>query len=315
MENNQYQTDAAIAKRNTPAGAAEETQEIDLLLLFDALRRHILVIIAVALVFALGAGIVVQFFITPLYTATTSTYLVSAGSGSGGIGELLSSADLTLSNNIIGDYSDIIKSRTILEAVIKRMNSEYDTQVAAGLPTTLNGKLDFTYEEFYDKVSVTNPTDTHIIKITVTDDDPVRAKILANYLTHYAVDQLAEIMDISVPNVYDEAVAATRPSYPSLTKTVVIAFVLGAVLAAGVIIFITVMDTTIKTSEDIENRCGLVTLTKVYYEGGKKKKKGYGYGGYGGYGYGYGYGYGSRSESEKSDSKESKDKKSGGAKK
>lgn len=117
MESNQIQTDAALTKR-TAAGAVEETQEIDLLLLFNALRRHILIIIAVALVFALGAGIVVQFFITPLYTATTSTYLVSTS----GSNALLEMADLNLASNIAADYSEIIKSRTIIEAVIDMMD-------------------------------------------------------------------------------------------------------------------------------------------------------------------------------------------------
>lgn len=274
MNENQYLTDPGLAKRNAVAGGAvEETQEIDLLLLFNALRRHILIIIAVALLFALGAGIVVQFFITPLYTATTSTYLVSAGDS------LLSLTDLQLSSNIADDYVDIIKSRSILGEIIKQM------------------QLPYTYNELYENISVVNPTDTHIIKITVTDPDPVLARDIANNLTTYAVDKISEIMEVSTPNIYDQAITASAPSFPSLTKTVVIAFVLGAVLAAGVIIFIAVMDTTVKTAEDIENRCGMVTLTKVYYEGGKKKK-GYGYGYGKGYGYGYGYGYGSRTGSE-----------------
>ncbi len=323
MDQNQYQYDTALAKRNAAASApVEDTQEIDLLMLFNALRRHILVIIAVALVFALVAGIVVQFFITPLYEATTSTYLVSTSGGTGLAQQLLSAADLSLSNSIIGDYSDIIKSRTVLEAVINKMNADYDAQVAAGVPTTMKERLDYEYEEFYSKIEVTNPTDTHIIKITVTDADPLLARDIANTLTYYVVDRLADIMGISVPNVYDQAVAPDSPSYPSLTKTVVIAFVLGAVIAAGVIIFIAVMDTTVKTAEDIENRCGMVTLTKVYYEGGKKKK-GYGYGGYGSYGYGYGYGYGyygrgdgkHHSGSDKKSKSEKESESDGGAKK
>ena len=273
MNEKEIQSDGLLAKRNTVAGGAqEETQEIDLLLLFNALRRHILIIIAVALLFALGAGIVCQFFITPLYTSTTSVYLVSANDS------LLSLADIQLSSNIAPDYVDIIKSRSLLEHIISEMELEY------------------TYEELYENVDVVNPTDTHIIKITVTDPSPKLAKNIANNLTTYAVEQISMIMEVSVPYIYDYAIAAEDPSFPSLTKTVVIAFVLGAVLAAGVIIFIAVMDTTVKTAEDIEQRCGMVTLTKVYYEGGKKKK-GYGYG-YGGYGYGYGYGYGSRSRSE-----------------
>lgn len=281
MDQNQYQTEAGLVKHN--AAAVEETQEIDLLLLFNALRKHILVIIAAALIFALGAGIVVQFFITPLYTSTTSTYIVSASGGA--LGDILQTADLAIANNIAPDYTAIIKSRTILEAVIEQMG------------------LSYSYGQLSENISVTNPSNTHIIKITVTDPDPYLARDIANTLTHYSVERLSEIMGTSVPNVYDEAIAAARPSSPRLTRTVVIAFALGAVLAAGVIVIIAIMDTTVKTPEDIENRCGMVTLTKVYYEGGKRRKQGYGYG------YSYSYGGANAPAPEKSN------KKSGGAKK
>ena len=240
MEQNQFQTDAAALRKTAGTAAADETQEIDLLLLFNALRKHILAIIASALVFALVAGIVVQFFITPRYEATTSTYLVSVSGGS-----LMDIVDLQISQNIAPDYVDIIKSRSILGEIINLMD------------------LDYEYDELYNNVEVTNPTDTHIIKITVTDTNPVLAMQIANNLTEYAVERISEIMEVSTPNTYDDAIIAEEPSFPSLTKTVVIAFVLGAVIACGVIVFIAVMDTTVKTPEDIENRCGLVTLTKV----------------------------------------------------
>lgn len=285
MDQNQYQTDNGLVRRNpaaTGSAAVEEAHEIDLLMLFNALKKRILIIIAVALVFALGAGGYVQLFVTPLYTATTSTYLVSASTGLSG---LLTTTDLAISNNIIGDYADIIKSRTVLNAVIEQM------------------ELPYSYGTLYSKISITNPSETHIIKITVTDPDPIMARDIANHLTHYAVDQLAEIMQISTPNVYDEAITPSRPASPNLTRSVMAAFIMGAVLAAGIIVFIAVMDTTVKTAEDIENRCGMVTLTKVYYEGGRKKK-------------GYGYGYGGYAASVPAKSgKSEKSAKSGGAKK
>lgn len=263
MNENIFQTDSAAAKRNFAAGAVQEkTQEIDLLLLFNVLRRRILIIIAVALVFALGAGIIVQFFITPLYEATTSVYLVSANDS------LLSMSDLQISSDIAPDYVDIIKSRTMLEHVINDMNLEYEYEVLKG------------------KVTVVNPANTHIIKITITDPSPTLARDIANNLASYAVERISLIMDISVPYIYDVAIAADYPYYPSLTKTVVTAFLLGTVLVCGVIIFITIMDTTVKTAEDIEQRCGMVTLTKVYYEDGKKRS------------YGYNYGYGAKSKEE-----------------
>lgn len=265
MENRYQSTDPALLKKTV---VEEEEVEIDLLALLNAFRRNFLLIIACALAFALVAGIYTEFLVTPLYTSTASAYLVSTNDS------LLNLQDLQLSNNIVADYVDIIKSRTILEDVIEKM------------------ELPYTFKELHKMVQVTNPNDTHIIKITVTDPDPELARDIANNLTEHAVDCIADIMEVSSPNIYDKAVVATEQTSPHLTKTVVIAFVLGAVVACGIITLITVMDTTIKTAEDIENRCGMVTLTKVYFEGGKKKK-GYGYGYGKGYGYGYGYGYGS----------------------
>lgn len=256
MDQNLHQIEVGSVKPNTGTVAVDDAQSIDLLHLLNVVRRHILIIIAVALVFAIGAGIYTELTYVPIYSSTTSTYMASSRSG---VDELLQSADLSFSRDIIGDYSNIIKSRTLLEDVIEMMD------------------LPYSYGTLSNMISVTNPAGTHIIKITVADTDPYRARDIANTLTDYAVERLSEIMGINVPSVYDKAIVATNPSGSGLTKNVMVAFVAGAVLAAGIIVLIDMMDTTVKTAEDIEGRCGMVTLTKVYNEGGKKKRSAYSY--------------------------------------
>ena len=53
-----------------------------------------------------------------------------------------------------------------------------------------------------------------------------------------------------------------------------IAFLLGAILSAGVIVVMYVFNDKIRSTEDVERYLGLNTLAVVPYEGkGKKKKK------------------------------------------
>ena len=65
--------------------------------------------------------------------------------------------------------------------------------------------LDLSYDEMKKKVSVTTPTDTRILAITVTDTDPVMAMQLANAIREAAAVHIMNVMDIQAVNVSETA--------------------------------------------------------------------------------------------------------------
>ncbi len=155
--------------------------------------------------------------------------------------------------------SELIQSRFVLEEVVQGMG------------------LDLTYEQMKGKVSVTTPTDTRILAITVKDKDPVMAMKMANAIREAASVHIMNVMDIQAVNVAETANMPMKKASPSVLKNTFLGGVLGVFLIIAVVLVRYLMDDTIKTPEDVEKYLQLSTLAVIpLNEGeadGKKKKK------------------------------------------
>ena len=119
-----------------------------------------------------------------------------------------------------------------------------------------------------------NPADTRILNISVQDTDARRATQIANELSEVAKKRISDIMQTDEPSVVEVAHRPDAPVKPEKAKNIMIAFLLGAILSAGVIVVMYVFNDKIRSTEDVERYLGLNTLAVVPYEGkGKKKKK------------------------------------------
>jgi capsular polysaccharide biosynthesis protein len=74
------------------------------------------------------------------------------------------------------------------------------------------------------------------------------------------------------PTIVEEGVVAQSPSSPNKKRNVIIGGLIGAFLAAGIIIVLHLMDDTIKDSEDIEKYLGISTLGLIPIESGAAKQ-------------------------------------------
>ena len=97
-------------------------------------------------------------------------------------------SDIQLGTQLTKDYAELIQSRFVLEEVVQGMG------------------LDLTYEQMKEKVSVTTPTDTRILAITVKDKDPVMAMKMANAIREAASVHIMNVMDIQAVNVAETAI-------------------------------------------------------------------------------------------------------------
>ena len=91
-----------------------------------------------------------------MYQSYTTVILGSSANTSNSITQ----NDINLNKNLVSTYAQIVKSKRVLEQVITQLD------------------LDIEYEELANKISVGSVNDTEIIKISVSDSDAVRAKIL-----------------------------------------------------------------------------------------------------------------------------------------
>lgn len=191
--------------------------EIDLLKLFRVLWRRALVIILVALLAASAVFAVTLFFIEPTYQATASFYVNNSSISIGSMNYSISAGELSASTTLVNTYIYILKSRTTLEDVIEK----------ASLP--------YTYNELAKLISTKAVTGTAAFDVTVTTGSPTESELIANTIATVLPERITEIVDGSNVRIVDYAIVPAHRAGPSYSKNLVIGFLAGAVLAAGII--------------------------------------------------------------------------------
>ena len=222
--------------------------EIDLLEIAHVLWQKIWAIILCFVVGAVLVGGYTKMMITPQYTATSMIYILGQTTSISSITELQVSSELT------ADFTIMAKSRAVINGVIKEMN------------------LDMSYDELKSSVNVSNPTDSHILQIEVTNPDPKMAKDISNAMANAVADNVASVMVTDKPSIAEKAVTPKSPSSPNLMKNTAMGGLVGAVIAMGILVVRYLMDDTIKTEEDIRKYLQIDTLASVSLEKKRRKK-------------------------------------------
>ena len=227
--------------------------EIDLGEVFHLVISKLGVIILSGILLGVLSIIGTMLFITPKYESTTKIMVLNKQDNN-----TLTSADMQTSTQLTKDYAELIQSRTVLEGVIAQLN------------------LDMTYKEMLNKVSVETSSDSRIVSISVTDEDPYTASEIANAVRDMAADHIQSVMDIEAVNVVDTANIPNEKASPSLAKNGVIGGLLGVIIAMAAVIIIYLTNDTIKVEEDVERYLGLSVLGSIPFsekESRSKKKK------------------------------------------
>lgn len=232
-----------VQKKRAVSKAAAVSEPIDLMELFWALLERWKMILLAMLLGMLLLGIYHTVLMKPVYQADASIFISNTNS-------VITISDLQLSSELTEDYAKIIKSRAVLKEVIEEQG------------------LDMDFKQLGRLVSVTNPAGSHIITITVTCGDMELSRNIANSLLNVGIRRIYEVIGSSEPTVidYSEAEAVVETT-PGLLKHLEIGALLGIVLACALICVRFLLDTTLKTEEDIQKYLHIPVLSVVpYYE-------------------------------------------------
>ncbi len=212
-------------------------EEIDLRELFEYFRGKILWIIA-AIILAIGVGNVVTVFTrVPMYNSNTTIVLVSENNGT-----TYNTTEQQLNKNLVSTYAEIIKSRKVINKVIDNLG------------------LDYSYNTLKNNVNVEAITNTEIIKVIVSDSDATVAAEISNEIANVFMDEVQKIYKLNNVSVIDEAEINKTPYNVNYLKDNLIYVMVALVLSCGIIFVIYYFDTSIKTSEEIENKLGLTVV-------------------------------------------------------
>lgn len=216
-------------------------ETIDLKDLFDYYKSKLgVVILFVVLVGILGClyGLFIQ---KPMYKSTTSIVLISEAKDN----SQLTYNDVSVNQNLVSTYSEIVKSKRVLGQVINNLN------------------LNYTYGALSDNIEVSSVTGTQIIKITVTDENSKTAMKVANEIGKVFAKEIPKLYNISNVNILDTAEVAPSAYNVNVTKQSAISLLAGLVLGLGVVFVMYYFDRSVKNASQIEDKLKLPVLATV----------------------------------------------------
>ncbi|HFI0555803.1 TPA: YveK family protein [Streptococcus suis] len=217
----------------------ENTIEIDVLSLLRTIWRKKFLILLTAILTTGLAFAYSAFLVTPQYDSTTRLYVVNQSSDNGAV---ITTQDLQAGSFLVKDYKEIILSQDVLKNVTTTLG--------------LTGGIK-------DKITVTIPTDTRILSISVRDSDPNQAATIANTLRDEAAKKIIEVTKVSDVTTLEAALPAENPSTPQTRRNLVLGFIVGAFLATALVLVLEVLDDRVKRPQDIEEGLGMTLLGVV----------------------------------------------------
>lgn len=177
-----------------------------------------------------------SFLVVPQYESTSELYVLSKSTS------ITSLADIQMGSSLTNDYIVIVKGRPVLDQVIANL------------------QLNETYKSLYGKISLENPSNSRVLKITVTDADPNIAKAIADEVAEVASAYIAEKMEQDPPNIIQKGYADGQPVSPNVIKNTVLGAMAGFVLSMAIIVLANLFNDTIATPDDVEKKIGLNVL-------------------------------------------------------
>ena len=225
----------------------EDIRIIDLLNHF--FNRKWIIFLSGFLCFLLGY-LYVNYYQVPMYHGTTTIIIVKSDNDN----QNISQSELAAKEKLVSTYSEIIKSRKVLEQVIAEL------------------ALDVSVEELKQQISVSSVDDTAILKITITDKSNKTAAIIADSVALIFKQEIVSIYNIENISIVDNAIVETSPYNVKPMKYYVIFIGIGVVLSCLYLFVEFYFDNTVKTKKEVENLLGIPVLCEVSFIKMKDKR-------------------------------------------
>ncbi len=219
-------------------------EEINIKDFFNYLKKYILIICGVVVIFVIGVFTYDKSIKKPLYTTYTTIILTKSNEAQ--TSTTITQNDILLNQKLVETYTKIIKSKLVLDQVISETGITY------------------TAEELGQNVAVEAYENTEMLKISVTDSDPELAASIANSIAQVFSGEVAKIYQMNNISVIDIAQVPEEVSNNTLTRDFFIALFISIFGSIGVIFIIYYFDDSIKLTDDLEEEIGMPVIAKVF---------------------------------------------------
>ena len=206
------------------------------------IKQRLWIVAIMILISTIMSAVANYYIIKPTYQANALLYVGKKVNEQEGIAYY----DLLLSDQLVRDYRELVKSRLVASTVIKEL-----------------GLVNMSTDQLAGKVSVSLKADTRLIQIKAEDIDPEKAKDIAAKVTEVFKEKAVELMDVENVQVIDSPEAPSYPVSPRKQLNIMIAVFIGLMAGLGIVFLIEYFDDTIKTPEDVQKHLGLPVIGTI----------------------------------------------------
>ena len=228
-------------------------EEIDLKDFLGYLKKFIIPTIIVTILALGGTYIFDTQLKTPMYSTYTKVLLAQDNDNSNSSATL---NDVNVNQKLAATYSEFVKSRLVLQQVIDSLHLEYSA------------------DDLAKNITVTNITDTQVLKITVSDTSAENAQRIADKTTEVFAKEITELTGIDNVRPYEVAQLPGEPSNNTLKRDLLIAAVVAIFGVVAIAFIIFYFDDTVKYSEDLERKINLPIAGKIIKSDIKTNQRG-----------------------------------------
>ena len=215
-----------------------EEQVISISEIIDAVKKRWKIIALTTVLATVVSGIFSFFVISPTYEASTKIFIGKEGAESEGY----NSSDVSMYQNLIKTYSELIKTKDLVNKAID--NSEYDLSVNS----VLNG------------ITVNTLTGTQILQISYQSKSPSIAKNMLESITNEFITKAEELVPNGNVKILESVELPKNPVAPNKKMNIAIAFTLGMMVGFGIVFLLEYLDNTYKNKEQLEKDLDIPVL-------------------------------------------------------
>ncbi|MBO5060007.1 MAG: hypothetical protein J6C82_03745 [Clostridia bacterium] len=198
----------------------------------DMLIRRWWILAIAAICLSVSAFIYTQVFVDPLYRTDGTLYVNAQRTQTSDV----SQTNLVASQQLVETYKEILSRRTFLSRVASDLDNRYSVR------------------ELGSMISMNPVNETEILEIKVTGKVPDDVYSICHSVLTHASDELVRVVNAGSVKILDDGQVPTSPVSPNVKQNTLIAFLIGMVLGALIVVLLELFDTRIKSRDDIVNK-------------------------------------------------------------
>lgn len=195
-----------------------------------------------------AVGIIVFFavliFVSPTYETHASFYVYNTSAADSGS---VNSSDIQAAKNLAATYAKIFGSNAVVDSVLNNINDLKENQ----------------RKDLRNSVRVDLVTDTQLIEVTVKTDNADLAYQIADSFVSVAPKEATRIAKVGNVEVLDQPELPNKKTGPKTVYDALLGFVIGMIIAFGIICLKVISDTTLYKKEDVERLVEVTVLGEI----------------------------------------------------